>query len=612
MSIARVKAEKPKLTIERIIEWAKHHYGVTGVWPSTESGQILAAKNEKWVNVNSALRNGSRGLAGGTTLARILRPLQGTGYRLRSPLLTKEKILSWADTHRRRTGKWPTHQSGPVRDAPGETWDGIRIALERGRRGLAPSGSLARFLAKHRGAKYDIRHVRGRKLSLKQIKAWASAHYQRHGQWPHCHLGAVEGVPGETWGAINLALAHGYRGLPKRPSLAVVLGRTPGSRRRLTKRPLTHGQILRWADQHHRRTGRWPLATSGPVLDAPSENWGAIHSALVHGLRGLKKNGGNLARLLARAGRAPLRPRRLTPLSRQQILEWADEHFKRTGKWPAARSGKIHGLTTETWKSIDSALKKGGRGLSRGSSLSKLMTAHSGRRPHRDIQRLTLPEILRWADAYHRRTQHWPNIKSGTIPESRVPGETWATVGQAFFRGSRGLPSSLTLSRFLERERRVMPGSFKSTLTKRLILHWAEQHYRRHGWWPSKISGPVEDAPGENWNNINSALVEKRRGLTDGISLSRLLAEKKARSPALRQGGPLAVNQILLWAKAHARRTGQWPEKYDGRIPDARGETWFEVDRALREGLRGLAGGTSLFALLKGRPVPRPIRLVRR
>ena len=61
-------------------------------------------------------------------------------------------------------------------------------------------------------------------------------------------------------------------------------------------RQLTIRQILAWADDFHRRTGHWPIATSGriPFRD---ESWGAINAALARGHRGLS-GGGSLARLL--------------------------------------------------------------------------------------------------------------------------------------------------------------------------------------------------------------------------------------------------------------------------------------------------------------------------
>ena len=44
--------------------------------------------------------------------------------------------------------------------------------------------------------------------------------------------------------------------------------------------PLTEEQILIWADAHHRRTGRWPYAYSGPVPEPPEWNLvGNLHGA---------------------------------------------------------------------------------------------------------------------------------------------------------------------------------------------------------------------------------------------------------------------------------------------------------------------------------------------
>jgi hypothetical protein len=74
-----------------------------------------------------------------------------------------------------------------------------------------------------------------------------------------------------------------------------------------TKRPkLTVAQVLRWADAHHRRTGRWPGAHSGPVAGAPGEIWRNINGALRQGFRGLS-GGETLAQLLVRHDRRPRR-----------------------------------------------------------------------------------------------------------------------------------------------------------------------------------------------------------------------------------------------------------------------------------------------------------------
>lgn len=62
-------------------------------------------------------------------------------------------------------------------------------------------------------------------LLVHQILQWADAHHERTGRWPNAHAGPVADAPGETWGAINQALARGRRGLPGDDSLFRLLVR---------------------------------------------------------------------------------------------------------------------------------------------------------------------------------------------------------------------------------------------------------------------------------------------------------------------------------------------------------------------------------------------------
>jgi hypothetical protein len=110
--------------------------------------------------------------------------------------------------------------------------------------------------------------------------------------------------------------------------------------------PLTVAQVLAWADRHHARTGRWPITTSGPVLDHPGEKWVRIDAALRRGLGGLP-GGDSLARLLDRR-RGVRNVRGLPPLTEGVILAWADRHRRRTGWWPRIDSGPVAGAPGET------------------------------------------------------------------------------------------------------------------------------------------------------------------------------------------------------------------------------------------------------------------------
>ena len=57
--------------------------------------------------------------------------------------------------------------------------------------------------------------------------------------------------------------------------------------RKPVKPRLSCEQILRWAKDHHRRTGQWPKAYSGAIRGT-DENWTKIENALRLGLRGLE------------------------------------------------------------------------------------------------------------------------------------------------------------------------------------------------------------------------------------------------------------------------------------------------------------------------------------
>jgi hypothetical protein len=63
---------KPPLSIEQILAWADAHHARTGQWPTARSGPVPEAPGEVWDTIDGALHEGSRGLSGGDSLARLL------------------------------------------------------------------------------------------------------------------------------------------------------------------------------------------------------------------------------------------------------------------------------------------------------------------------------------------------------------------------------------------------------------------------------------------------------------------------------------------------------------------------------------------------------------
>lgn len=286
----------PPFSEEEIVRWARKHRLRTGEWPTQDSGPITEAPGETWKEVNSALRDGRRGLPGGSTVAQLLAARVGRRNESALPQYTISGILAWCDAEFQRTGQWPRHDSGAISDAPGETWGAVESALQRGMRGLAGGSSLAQVLSEHRGVRNKARLP---PLTHELILSWCDSHFDRNGEWPTQCSGPVGECPGEVWSAINHALLDGLRGLPGGSTLARLLAAERG-RRNLASPPKLALQAIRsWAIAHKERNGRWPTSQSGSIPEASGETWAAVDSALRSGSRGLT-GGLSLGLLLGR------------------------------------------------------------------------------------------------------------------------------------------------------------------------------------------------------------------------------------------------------------------------------------------------------------------------
>jgi hypothetical protein len=202
------------------------------------SGPISSTQGENWRSVDHALRRGIRELPGGSSLAKLLAEHRGRRNGAALPPLTTSQVLTWADSHRRRTGSWPRETSGLIQEAPGETWHNVDRVLRAGYRGFHGGSSLARLLESHRG----VRNIKALpRLTLGQITRWANAYRRRTGKWPRMGSGLVPGTR-ESWSAINAALINGRRGLPGGSSLAKLFGTQAKGALRFRTR---HAQVRR-------------------------------------------------------------------------------------------------------------------------------------------------------------------------------------------------------------------------------------------------------------------------------------------------------------------------------------------------------------------------------
>jgi hypothetical protein len=158
---------RPALIVSQILAWVDEHHARTGKWPNVKSGPVVGVPGETWVGVELALKRGSRGLPGGSSLHLLLVEQRGIRRTHRPARLTIEEILTWAKQHHRRTGTWPKQKSRKVSDSQEDTWEAIDVALRLGYRGLNGGSSLSRLLAEHgaKGVRGDRRHGTRRRTS---------------------------------------------------------------------------------------------------------------------------------------------------------------------------------------------------------------------------------------------------------------------------------------------------------------------------------------------------------------------------------------------------------------------------------------------------------------
>ncbi len=259
------------------------------------------------------------------------------------------------------------------------------------------------------------------------------------------------------------------------------------------------------------------------------------------------------------------------------------------GSWPNKGSGALTG-TDETWGGLNSALRRGRRGLPSGSSLVELLAKHRGIRNLADLPPLTIGMILEWADNYKAMTGKSPKSNSGQVDGT---DETWLGLDAALRVGRRGLPGGSSLPKVLAKHRGICKTMGLPQLTVEQIMLWADAHMAATGNWPNQKSGSIAGTA-ETWSGINAALSCGKRGLPGKSSLAKLLTQCRGVKKLPPQ---LTVEQILHWADCHQTVTGKWPSKESGVITGTN-ETWTRVHDALRAGRRGLPGGSSLAKLL--------------
>jgi hypothetical protein len=180
----------------------------------------------------------------------------------------------------------------------------------------------------------------------------------------------VREAPDMTWATVDSNLKRGGPNLPGGSSLIHFLRDQFGVWSSRGSRRLSYALIIKWADEHYARTGKWPIVMAGKIHRHPQETWAAINEALRHGRRGLP-GGTTLSQLLIEQRGASYSPM-VANMNVKQILAWADDYHRLYRRWPTAKSGRVP-QAKMSWAHIDRRLRLGGQGLPGGNSLSNIL-----------------------------------------------------------------------------------------------------------------------------------------------------------------------------------------------------------------------------------------------
>ena len=404
-----------------------------------------------------------------------------------------------------------------------------------------------------------------------------------HRAMAHCRLpGAVARGAARDLAWNRGALCSGGRGLPGGSSLAQLLAKHRQYRNLAAMPLLSIPQILAWADAYHHRKGQWPNKESGPVAEAPAENWNTINAALRIGRRGLR-GGLTLAKLLAEC----------------------------RGYQPAQAAAQLppdSGVGRRAL-SADGGLADGRLRSARGRAERELVADRScsASRPAR-------PAVAAVAGPVPRETprQVPPHDSAAALGRAsagmgqRAPPSHGAMAVERFRGGGRGPHRALEYDQLFAAQgpSRAAGGAYPdqaigrtprpSPAGQETACGPANPGLGRlapkvHGEMAHVGLRPRGNAPGETWRAVNTALLRGLRGLQCHISLARLLESHRGK-PYYGLPPPLSTEKILAWADDHRRRTGRCAACQFGRGAGGPGRALVGNRHRLAKGRPGPAG----------------------
>jgi hypothetical protein len=365
--------------------------------------------------------------------------------------------------------------------------------------------------------------------------------------------------------------------------------------------PLTIEIVITWMRAFKEEHGVLP----GPhekrsVPGQPHEKWSNLDTLLLQGRRGLSP-GNSLTRLAVShfGSRNVNRPPRLTET---MIVKAIRTFHEAHGRYPNKDEKEpVPGHPGEKWSHIEAALRAGGRGLPGGSSLAKVREEKFDGINRKNQTPLTEPLIVAWMAAFLKKYGILPTSKERReVPDQ--PKEAWSRIDGCLHEGCRGLKGGETLIQLGRRHfPKVEPPPkplAPPKMTEETIVEWMRTFEAKYGVLPkSSEKREVPGHPDKNWTAINTALKQGLNDLPGDSSLAQLKVQHFGYQHHLSRP-PLAEAAVVEWMQESYRLHGTHPTPNDRRaVPAQTDENWQALNIALRNGNRGLAGGSSLAEL---------------
>jgi superfamily II DNA or RNA helicase len=292
-----------------------------------------------------------------------------------------------------------------------------------------------------------------------------------------------------------------------------------------SKMTLSEEEILFWVRQYIAEHKRKPTQKSGVVEFASGVHkgitWQDIDNSFKRGLRGLAGND-SLAAFIQRHTGEQSRKTSYHKIPIELARIWIKQYHNKYNDLPTKRtriiefaSGDFQGTT---WASLDSALRRGGRGLVKmAGGLTDLTDEVCGISNRKKIPVLPDEDILALIKAFMEKHGKKPHCNSGDV--EGVKGLTWKNINEQLYR------KGSSLSKFIQKNLGIRAKNIPHALTLSLVQGWIAEHVDKYKKPPAALSQVlVEFAqkthPEITWGVVHSEIKKGRCELPKGSSLA--------------------------------------------------------------------------------------------